>query len=192
MGKFKINKESLERLNDTSREKIMPKEKIFEALGNINGKVLADIGCGTGYYSEDFSKLVGESGQIFAIDSSPEMIEILAPRIKELSNVTSYLSTEEAIPVESSSVDIAVSISSFHEFDNRKDSLKEISRILKDNGKLLIIDFKPEASPPPGPPVEERIPKNEVILTCQETGFKFDNEYEISSIHYCLMFSVKH
>jgi ubiquinone/menaquinone biosynthesis C-methylase UbiE len=188
MKSHKITKENYHKLDDPAREEILKKSDIFDVIGNMEGKVLADIGCGTGYYTLDFSRLVGPEGLVYSMDVNPELLEKVTYKTKDLKNVINSLSSEESIPVKVGVIDVCISIQSFHEFDDKEVTLNEIKRILKPGGRLIIIDWAQISSPPPGPPTDHRILKEDVILIAEDIGFEYVKDYAISQHHYALEF----
>lgn len=188
MKSFKITKHNKTKYDDPLREEFMPKQNIFNALGELSGKLVADIGCGTGYYTTELSKLVKANGRVYSVEVQPELLEMVTYKTRDLKNVVNTLSNENKVPIETGIIDIALSVNSFHEFDDKEMTLEEIRRILKPRGRLHIIDFSHEASPPPGPPKDKRVIKEDVILTCEDLGFKYLKTFEVGIYHYGLSF----
>ncbi|MEW5822076.1 MAG: class I SAM-dependent methyltransferase [Cyanobacteriota bacterium] len=191
MSKYKIGKKDKSKNNDPFREQYMPKETIFSVFGDITDKKVGDIGCGSGYYTKDLSKKVGLRGKVYSIDVDPEVIEMITYKTSELKNVINTLSNENKIPLEDNSLDIMLSINSFHEFDDKELTLTEIVRILKPRGRFYMIDFSPTSSPPPGPPKDKRVLKEDAILVCEDVGFRFLKPFNVGLYHYGLMFEKK-
>lgn len=73
--KFDVKNRS--KLDNAERRSILPSEKTIASFNLSEGDIMADIGCGIGYFTIPTSKIVGESGRIFAMDISPEMLERL-------------------------------------------------------------------------------------------------------------------
>ena len=97
----------------------------------LNGKPskILDIGCGTGKNLEVFSKF----GQVFGIDNSTDAIAFCKKR--GLKGVT--LGSIEKIPYKNSSFEIITALDVLEHVDDSK-ALREISRILKKEGVLII------------------------------------------------------
>jgi len=58
-------------------ENLINKEFILKELNILPGQTIMDVGCGNGYMSKEFSRLVQQSGKVFALDSAKEAIEKL-------------------------------------------------------------------------------------------------------------------
>ncbi len=103
-------------------------------LKNSNGNSLLDIGTGTGLclkiFEEDFEKT-------FGIDISKEMLKIAKNSCGKSSFV---LCDAEKLPFKNSSIDNIICRHVFWTIKNKEKALIEWKRVLKNNGKLLIID----------------------------------------------------
>lgn len=191
MKDFKIdNKEKLKKEN-TIKEQYLPKKNILSALGDVNGKTLVDIGIETGYYTEDFSKAVGQSGKVFSVDLNLKVNEMISYKTKSLKNVTNTVSNENRIPIETSTIDVCISVDSFHRFDDKDMVVKEIQRFLKPRGRFIVVDFNPKVPPPPGPQTRNRVLSQDLILVVEDVGFRFLRKYEVGMYHYCVLFESK-
>lgn len=58
-----------------STERFLDKEVIFKELNILVGQTV--IGCGNGYMTKEFSRLVNGTGKVYGLDQSKEAIEIL-------------------------------------------------------------------------------------------------------------------
>ena len=74
-----------------------------------------------------------------------------------------------------------------HEIENREFMLKEIKRVLSENGKFLVIEFHKKATPM-GPPVDHRIAKETVERLCSGSGFQKLEAFEMGDNFYGIIF----
>ena len=83
----------IEMLEDPKRDAYQKPHEVLTALAIKPGEVIADIGAGLGYFTFRLAHHVGDTGKIYAVDVSPEMIVHLNRRIRELKamNVRSIL-----------------------------------------------------------------------------------------------------
>ncbi|MGB9913382.1 MAG: class I SAM-dependent methyltransferase, partial [Candidatus Kapaibacteriota bacterium] len=102
--------EKKETLDTAERRKLLPPEEILLRSGLSEGTKIADVGCGTGYFSIPAAKIVGRSGKVFAIDISKEMLEELQNRLnpQEIHNLEILQSQEYSIPLTDSAVDFVL------------------------------------------------------------------------------------
>ena len=131
--------------------------------------VAADLGCGSGYFTVPLARRVRKA---FGIDVQREMLDFLEDKIRKLKirNIEPLLSKPDEIPLEDESVDLLMSVNTLHEFGDRRKMIREMRRVLKRGGKLLIVDFKKEETGF-GPPVSIRISKIGAIRLFEAKGF---------------------
>ncbi len=112
--------------------------KVWVALSPTE-KVL-DIACGTG----EFEPIVlGENRrqQMVGVDISEEMLAIAQQKLNGFPNVCLTLSSASSLPFADGSFDVVVSANAFHYFDDPASALLEMRRVLKPNGRLVILDW---------------------------------------------------
>ncbi len=113
-------------------------------LGNLNGKIIGDIGSGGGFFTAKFSKAVGNKGKIYAIDTDEEKLKFIQSKIikDKPSNIELILSDEEGFPLPDNSVDIFFSRNSFHHIINPTEYFSGLRKFLSNGGRIVIIDYK--------------------------------------------------
>jgi SAM-dependent methyltransferase len=132
-------------LERSSREAEESPNKLISELELKKSDVVADIGAGTGYFSFKISPLL-PSGKVLAVDIQPEMIEILEllKREKSISNVQPVLGTISNPNLPESSIDLALMVDAYHEFDHPREMLQNIVKALKPNGRVVLAEYKGE------------------------------------------------
>jgi ubiquinone/menaquinone biosynthesis C-methylase UbiE len=121
-------------------------EQLVDELKLIPGDVVADIGAGTGYYSRRLARKVGPAGQVLAVDIQPEMLELLTNKMAALgiSNVVPILGTVIDPRLPAQSVDLALMVDVYHEFDYPYEMMEAICRSLKPGGRVVFVEFRAE------------------------------------------------
>ncbi|HEX7575133.1 MAG TPA: class I SAM-dependent methyltransferase [Candidatus Methanoperedens sp.] len=182
--KFDVKKAGI--LDDPERVKILNPAIILEKLGLTKEMIIADLGCGTGFFSIPVARRVKK---VFALDIQEEMLDILREKIKKekITNIEVILSGESSIPLSDKSVDILLMANVFHELEDRLSLLKEAKRVLKMNGRLMIIDWK-KMEMDFGPPLKDRLDEKDVIDTCYGNGFMLLERSNIGPYNYLLIF----
>ncbi len=158
----KFDPKNIDRLDNPERRKALPPEEVLRAAGMRPGDTMADIGAGIGYFSFAAAKLAGPGGRIYAIDSSPDMIQELRRRISSsgAGNIEAVQSAEYDITLPDGSVDFAFMCNVLHEVEDRRLFLKAVRAALKPGGRFAIIEWQKRPMEI-GPPVGERIDPDE-------------------------------
>ena len=117
--------------------------------------VVADLGCGSGYFTVP---LAAKAKKVYGIDVQKEMIDFVREKIRRLKikNVELLVSKPAEIPLENESIDLLLTVNTLHEFDDRERMIEEMKRVVKKGGKLLIVDFMKKETGF-GPPVGIRV-----------------------------------
>ena len=107
------------------------------------GNSVVDLGCGPGFCTFPLSRLVGSNGHIFAVDSSNKFASILQNGIKvnNANNISFHQNDACNLDLEDNSADVVFSRWLFCFLENPLETLAEVKRVLKPNGKLIIIDY---------------------------------------------------
>lgn len=100
--------------------------------------IVADLGCGTGDAAERLAPLVRE---VVAVDREPAMLEALARRLGDRSNIRVVEGDLHALPLEDASLDAAVIMLVLHHLGDPVAVLGEVARVLRPGGRLLVVDM---------------------------------------------------
>ncbi len=169
----------LERAN---REDVQKSPEIMKALAFTIGERVADIGAGTGYFTFQVAKAVGPTGQVFALDIAPEMLEYLELRVKaqKAANVTLRKVTSDDPQLPPGSVDTVLLIDTIHYVKDRTAYAKKLLPGLAPGGRVVIIDYipKPMSERPWGPPPEQQFPREQMDREMAAAGFKVLAAYD--------------
>lgn len=159
MHERRFHPSQMHKLEDPERKKWLPPEDVLAQLELQPGWTVADIGAGTGYFALPIAEAIGESGHLLAVDASPEMLARLRARAEEqrLSNIRCSRAEASATGLESASCDCLLMANVWHEFDDHAAVLIEARRILRPGAKIAVLDWRPDAKPDHGPPIEHRI-----------------------------------
>ena len=147
------------RLESEERKKILPIERILPEMKIQPGDTMIDFGCGIGYFSIPALDYVGAEGTVIAVDVSAEMLQELRKRAGRRKN----LQIVHADSLTSLTADIILLSMVIHEVDDPKGFLQTCFAALKPYGRIIVIDWQKKETGSMGPPVEERLAKEEVI-----------------------------
>ena len=178
----KFDPKKIEMLLSEDRKKEIDPVKYLKDKGLKKGMVFADIGCGPGFFVFPASEIVGKDGKVYAVDTQQEMLDELKKR-KPSKNVIVLKSEETKLPVDSDIIDFAIMVFVMHEVYHPVDFLKEVKRILKPSGRLIVIDWEKKVEDN-GPPFEERLPREKAKELFHQTGFKGIKTNSLNTSHY--------
>jgi demethylmenaquinone methyltransferase/2-methoxy-6-polyprenyl-1,4-benzoquinol methylase/phosphoethanolamine N-methyltransferase len=105
------------------------------------GQRVLDVGCGTGTLALE---LGARGGEVFGVDASPEMIDVARRKAaKRHAAVEFEVGLIERMPHDAASFDRVLCILVMHHLDEdlQRRGLREIARVLKPGGRLLLVDF---------------------------------------------------
>jgi len=116
--------------------------KNFETLELKPGQTVIDYGCGPARYIEFASNAVGNAGRVIAVDVHPLAIAKVKEKIEKqnLSNVEAILAEKYTTSISAESADIVYALDMFHMIEQPNDFLKELSRLAKRDGTIIIED----------------------------------------------------
>lgn len=116
------------------------REKIIEILNPQPADKVLDVCCGTGELTKRISEKISEMGEVIGIDLSPNMLSIAR---RKTTRVCFMHASSEDIPYPSNHFDKIIISFALHEMTGiaRSNTLKEIHRVLRNDGKFMVIDY---------------------------------------------------
>jgi uncharacterized protein (TIGR01244 family) len=123
-------------------------DKAIQFMGLKDGDIVADIGCGNGFFTLRLAKKVGPHGVVFAVDVQQGMLDQLNKRQKELnvSNVYPILGQFEDPVLPPGKVDWILLVDAYHEFSNPKPMLARMKECLAPGGRVALVEYRGEKS----------------------------------------------
>ncbi len=153
IGKFYMGREIAHVMGHTgamwlerpSREAEEQPSKIVNALELKPNNVVADIGAGTGYLSFLMAPTLTQ-GKVLAVDIQPEMLDIINffKEEKHINNVEPILATLNSPNLPSESIDLAVMVDAYHEFEYPYEVMFGIAKALKPGGRVALVEYRGE------------------------------------------------
>ena len=179
-------------LDDPARDAYQKPHEVITALKLKEGEVIADIGAGSGYFTFRLAHHVGDTGRVYAVDVSPDMIVHLNRRIRDLraTNVVTILSAPDDPLLMDASIDRFFICDTWHHIGNHPHYLALMKKMLKPGGQVVMIDFR-KAQTPVGPPLEMRIERDDLVKEMEKNGFRLEAEHTFLPYQYFLVFKVK-
>ncbi len=111
----------------------LEKKLVFELLGDVQGKLILDAGCGTGNYS----KALAERGaQVVGIDVSAEMLR--EAKSKSVAGISFVHGSAEALPLKSNAFDAVISVMALCFIGDARKAAGEMRRVAKLRGRVVV------------------------------------------------------
>ncbi|MBI2987298.1 MAG: class I SAM-dependent methyltransferase [Deltaproteobacteria bacterium] len=174
-------------LEGPERDKWQKPDEVVKNLNLKPGDVIADIGAGTGYFTRRFAVAVGPEGKALGLEIEPSMVAHMkedAQKLK-LPNYEPRLVRPDDPELGSRSVDVIFLCDAYHHIGNRVAYLKRLTKSLKPNGRVVIVDFHDRPSPVgPVPKLSEQI----VIKEFQQAGYYLIRSLDFLPYQYFLEF----
>ncbi len=136
MGFHTFDPERADKLEDESRYRWCSSEELISLLSPEPGDEMADLGSGTGFYTNPVAERVE---RVYAVDLQAEMHELYEEKgIPE--NVETVTAEVADMPFEDGSLDGVYSTMTYHEFSG-EDAMAEIERVLAPGGRVVFVDW---------------------------------------------------
>ena len=169
------------------------KANVFEKVGLTEGMNVGDLGCGNlAYFSIPAAKIVGKNGLVYAVDILKPVLQsvdqiIKSSGLENIKTIWSNLEVVGATKIPAGSLDFAMLHNMLFQSEDDQKVFLESSRLIKNGGKLMVIDWK-STSIPFGPPVNKRIKKEDAIKFAQQAKLALIEEFEAGPYHFGLIF----
>ena len=161
-----------------SSAKFLDSDEILMKLNFKGDETFMDAGCGDGHISIKAAKEYLPEGTVYAVDAFDEAINVLE-EYKNENSLENLIAVEaditKTVPgIKDSSVDVVLMVNVIHGFKNSAEMdavIGELKRLIKNGGKIAVIDFKP-IEMEFGPPVDIRFSPDELKEIFAEAGFE--------------------
>lgn len=119
--------------------------RLLRALNLNASDVVADIGSGTGFFTFRIADLV-PSGRVYAVEVQQALVDTIRVRAERrgLRNVTPVLGAVDDPALPENRLDVALVVSSYHEFAHPREMLEQLVRALKPGGRLVLVEYRAE------------------------------------------------
>jgi len=181
--------EELGLLEGPDRDEWQKPEEVMDRLEIGEGARVADIGAGGGWFTIRLARRVTRSGVVYAEDIQQAMIDSIYRRVgrEGLSNVRTILGTpgDPRLPP---GLDAVLMVDTYPQIPDPVAVLRHIAAALAPNGKLGVVDFKPDGSGGPGPALEERVSADVVKRHAAAAGLALRSHETFLRYQYLLIF----
>jgi len=158
---------------DPARDAWQKPDQVIQALALRQDARVADIGSATGYFPVRIARAVPQ-GQVIGSDIEPSMVEYLAQRARKegLANLQAVLATPDD-PKIPGPVDLILVVDTYHHLEDRPAYFRRLAPLLGKEGRLAIIDFRPDSSKGP----QEKLASQVVIEELAQAGYSLIQQH---------------
>jgi ubiquinone/menaquinone biosynthesis C-methylase UbiE len=158
-------------------------------LGLMDGMKVVDIGAGSGFYSFDAGRRVGNTGRVYAVDVQKDLLERLraAGASQGLRNIEVIWGNAEKLggtKLKEGIADRAIASNVLFQIEKPDDFCLELKRVLKPGGKLLVVDWSEGSALSP----KTLVPIATAQALFEKAGFKLEQSFNAGDHHYGLIF----
>lgn len=165
---------------------------IVDEFGLRPGMNVADFGSGAGYFTILIGKKVGKEGQVYALDIMESALDSVrekskAAGVENIEEIRTNLEVLGSSGLADQSQDIVLLANILFQSDKKVEIMKEARRVLKDNGSLIIIDWKKSVGgfgPPDSLRTDEALMRSLAI----SEGFVFEKAFDAGQFHFGMIF----
>ncbi|MEK7579786.1 MAG: class I SAM-dependent methyltransferase [Patescibacteria group bacterium] len=179
-------------LNSKLVSHIFDLKKIAAQFDLAPGMKAADLGSGSGYFTVELARAVGETGSVTAVDILDFALETVRERaigagIKNVIFVRANLEIVGSTFLADDSQDFVLLANVLFQNDDKLGIIKEAKRILRPASKMVVIDWE-KGKGGLGPPDEFRMPKESLLNLTSQEGFIYEKDIEVDAYHFGAMF----
>jgi ubiquinone/menaquinone biosynthesis C-methylase UbiE len=163
-------------------KELRPYQLLRDTAGITNGMTCVDLGCGTGTFSFPMALCVGNEGVVYAVDDSNKMLEYIRaknppPNLILVNHDVSQTGLNDQI------ADFCLLAFILHEVKQHANLIAEAFRLLKPDGKVMVVEWKADLNSP-GPPQSIRLARQDVELLFKEYDLNNFEYIDWSNNHY--------
>jgi ubiquinone/menaquinone biosynthesis C-methylase UbiE len=172
------------------RKKFIDPKEIIQEAGIKEGDKIADFGCGPGYFSLPVASVVGEKGEVYALDVFPGALESLESqaKMKGIDNISiKRVNLEKAggSKLGDGSVDWVILKHILFQNKDKKTIIDEANRVLRKDGKIIIMEWNKNLVM--GPDEKLRVDPVEIGELIMDSGFIFEKKIDAGNYHYVII-----
>jgi len=168
-----------ERRGSGNRDAWQQPARVVADLGLKNGSTVADVGCGSGYFTFRLAKAVGPTGKVYAEDISEKALAALKVRAERegAKNVTIVQGEPSDTHLPDATLDAALFVNVYHHVpkEHRAGLTADVVRAVKPGGFVYLIDWRVDAKVKWDKDV--RIPRDALIAMMTNAGLVLDAEF---------------
>ena len=178
-------------LEREGREAEQRPDQIIRTMGLKDGDVVADLGCGTGYFARRMARAVAPTGRVYGVDIQPEMLDRMKGLLARegITNVVPVLGTGDDPRLPPASLDWIVLVDVYHEFQQPKAMLAKMREAMKPAGRIALVEYRLEGDSAAHIRAEHRMSAAQVLGEWQPAGFRLVEKYDYLPTQHLFVFA---
>ena len=177
-------------LEREGREGEQRPDLVINAMGLKDGDVVADLGCGTGYFARRMARAVAPAGRVYAVDIQPEMLDRMKPLLEKekINNVLAVLGQPADPRLPRGGLDWILLVDVYHEFQQPKPMLARMRESLKPTGRIALVEYRLEGDTALHIRAEHRMSPEQVLAEWGPAGFRLVARHEFLPTQHFFVF----
>jgi ubiquinone/menaquinone biosynthesis C-methylase UbiE len=178
-------------LEREGREAEQRPAEVIRVMGLKDGSVVADLGCGTGFFARRMARAVAPSGRVYGVDIQPEMLDRMkALLVKDgITNVVPVLGKADDPGLASASLDWILLVDVYHELQQPKPMLARMREGLKPEGRIALVEYRLEGDSATHIRAEHRMSVEQVLGEWLPAGFRLVERHEFLPTQHLFIFA---
>ncbi|HEY8375910.1 MAG TPA: methyltransferase domain-containing protein [Nannocystis sp.] len=188
-------KQAIASMESEGRESWEMPDRIVRSLP-IPGKdaVIADIGAGSGYFSRRLAREV-PAGKVYAVEIDDEFRSYIETQRESWGtpNIEPHLAFYDDPALPERAIDLVFVANTYAYLRDRAAYFEKVRVALKPGGRLVIVDFRPDADPPAkfAPDPKFRLSREQITAELARAGFALEREDDFLPYQYFLVFKAE-
>ena len=151
-------------------------ERVLDAMGLRPGDVVADVGCGSGYYARRMARRVQPGGTVYCQDIQPEMLDIMRGHAARegVRGIEAVLGTPADPRLPAGAMDWIIIADVYHEMSEPEPMLAGIREALAPGGRVALLEYRVEDGTGDQIKADHTMSVRQVLAEWQAGGFELE------------------
>jgi len=163
-------------------KELRPYELLKDVAGVTRGMICIDFGSGTGTFTLPMARCVADEGRVYAVDDSAEMLKHIQTK-NPPSNIILVHRDVGQTGLDNQIADLCLLAFILHEVGRPDLLMSEAFRLLKPEGKVVVVEWEAELESP-GPPRNRRLTREQIEQLFKQVGLSLAVYMAWSINHY--------
>ena len=167
-------------LEREGREEAELPDEVVAKMGLRPGDTVADVGCGTGFFTRRMAVAIRPGGIAYGVDVQPEMLEQLERNAEEagLDNIEPVLSTDTDPKLPKGQIDWILIVDVYHEMQEPEEMLAALRESLAPDGRVALLEYRLLGETAALIHIDHRMSVEQVLAEWEPAGFELVELYD--------------